>query len=28
MAEFSDEAFLNYMFDDSGKIIRGRKIKN
>ena len=25
MAEFSDEVFLSYMFDDSGKIIRGRK---
>ena len=25
MAEFSDEVFLSYMFDASGKIIRGRK---
>ena len=25
MAEFSNEVFLSYMFDDSGKIIRGRK---
>ena len=25
IAEFSDEVFLSYIFDDSGKIIRGRK---
>ncbi len=25
LAEFSDEVFLSYIFDDSGKIIRGRK---